>query len=205
MKNFIGVGPTEDEQEQQIKDWIKTNGMQIVAGVAIGLSAIWGLDAYQAYQHTQAVEARTHYLNLSVNPNNTQAYAALQQDFADSSYNQQAELMLAKTAVDAGDFNQALGHLTPLTQVENTLIANVAKLRASALHVELGQYEQALSLLNTTADDKFSGLFNHAKGDAYLAKGETQSAIEHYQLAKAQISADSALQNLIQIKLDDLR
>ena len=44
MKNFIEVHKTEDEQTEQIKKWIKENGGQIIAGVVMGLSAIWGFD-----------------------------------------------------------------------------------------------------------------------------------------------------------------
>ena len=39
MKNFIGVHKTEEEQEDQIKNWWKENGIQIIGGVVIGMLA----------------------------------------------------------------------------------------------------------------------------------------------------------------------
>lgn len=204
MKNFINVGPTEDEQEQQIKNWIKENGLQIVAGVAIGLSAIWGLDAYKNYQHTQALEARSHYLSLSVNPNNSTSYNTLQNDFSESAYSQEAALVLARDAVVAENYEQALSYLTPLTSAEDTTIAHTAKLRVASIHLEQQAYDKALSALSIDKDSQFSGLFNEAKADVYVAQGKLELAKQHYQLAKAQISQDSQLQALIQIKLDDL-
>ncbi len=58
MKNFIEVGKTEDEQAQQIKKWIKENGLQIVVGISLGLGGIWGLGAYKTYQNEQSIQAR---------------------------------------------------------------------------------------------------------------------------------------------------
>jgi len=47
-------------------------------------------------------------------------------------------------------------------------------------------------------------LFNHTKGDIYLAQGNIDSAKKDYQLALNQLSTDSELRGLIQIKLNDL-
>ena len=50
MKNFIEVGKTDEERTEQVKQWVKENGLQIIIGVVFGLSAIWGWDYYQDYQ-----------------------------------------------------------------------------------------------------------------------------------------------------------
>ena len=204
MKNFIEVGPTEDEQEQQVKNWIKENGLQIAAGIAIGLSAIWGLDAYKNYQHNQALDARVHYLNLSANPGNNSSYETLKNDFSDSAYTQEAALILARDAVVSKNYDKALSYLTPLMQAEDTTIAHTAKLRAASIYLEQQKYEQALSALSIDSKSQFLGLFNEAKADVYVAQGKLELAKEHYQLAKVQVSQDSQLRALIQIKLDDL-
>ncbi len=203
MKNFIEVGKTEEEQVEQIKKWIKENGMQIVAGVLIGLSAIWGLDAYKQYQYSQSVEARTNYLNLASSPINSYMYDELKASYADSGYTDQATLIMAKYAVDNKDYAKALEHLNSLTNSKNEFVANIAKIRAANINLEMGNHKQALSLLETT-NNSFSGLYNHAKGDVYVATNEIDLAKKHYQLALTQISKESELQSLITIKLNDL-
>ncbi len=203
MKNFIEVGKTEEEQVEQIKKWIKENGMQIVAGVLIGLSAIWGLDTYKQYQYSKSVEARTNYLNLASNPKNSYMYDELKASYADSGYTDQATLIMAKYAVDNKDYAKALEHLNSLTNSENEFVANIAKIRAANINLEIGNHEQALSLLETT-NNSFNGLYNHARGDVYVATNEIDLAKKHYQLALTQISKESELQSLITIKLNDL-
>ena len=67
-----------------------------------------------------------------------------------------------------------------------------------------GDKDQALSILGVDENPAFSALYNHTKGDIYLAQNNIDSAKKHYQLALAQLSTDSELRNLIQIKLNDL-
>jgi predicted negative regulator of RcsB-dependent stress response len=204
MKNFINVGKTEEEQAEQIKKWIRENGMQIIAGVVIGLTAIWGLDYYKNYQYEQSIQARSSYLSVVSNSNNVQALTALQNNHADSGYTQQAVLMMAKHAVDAQNYQQALDYLSPLISSDNQFIAHTAKLRSASIHLEMGNHDQALSVLVSNESSEFSSLYDHTKGDIYLALNNIDSAKKHYQLALGQLSADSELKNLIQIKLNDL-
>jgi predicted negative regulator of RcsB-dependent stress response len=203
MKNFIEVGKTEDEQAEQIKKWLKENGPQIIIGIVLGLSGIWGLGYYKNYQHEQSINARTAYLSVVSNPNSP-ALITLQSDYVDSGYAQQSALMMAKHAVSAGNYQQALEHLSPLLKSENEFIAHTAKLRSSAIYLQTGDKSQALSILGADKNSAFSALYNHTKGDIYLAQNNIDSAKKHYQLALAQLSTDSELRNLIQIKLNDL-
>ncbi len=199
MKNFIEVGKTEDEQEQQIKKWIKENALQIVAGITLGLGGIWGLDAYKAYQYQQSVNARTLYLNAS-----PVVFEQLNADHADSGYLQQATLMQAKTAAKNKNYELALQHLSTLTDDENTLIANIATMRIANVQLEMGDFSKAIATLNSKESGEFNGLYNQLKGDIYVADGKINKAKEHYKLALTQISKDSELQSLINIKLADL-
>ena len=55
---------------------------------------------------------------------------------------------MAKYLFDAGNYSLALDALKPLTTRENSVIASTAILRSASLHLELGQHEKALSVLN---------------------------------------------------------
>lgn len=199
MKNFIEVGHTEDEQEQQIKNWLKQNGAQIIAGIVLGLGGIWGFDAYNAHQYQQSIEARALYLSA-----NTNTLEQLTTDHSDSGYVQQSALLQAKIAAKNNNYELALQHLSGLTNDENKLIANVATFRMASVYLEMGNYDAAISTLDATPSGSFNGLFNQLKGDIYVANNQVELAQKHYKLALTQISKDSELQSLISIKLADL-
>ena len=204
MKNFINIGGTEEEQVERISKWLKNNGMQIVAGIAIGLSAIWGLGQYGDYQDKEAENARTLYLNYATDTSNTGAYDQLLADYGSSSYADQATLVMAKQLFDEENYNGALSLIEPLISSDDIAISSIAILRAASVYLQLGQHESALSTLNSLSDTSFSGLVNSMKGDIYVDLGNTADAQTHYILALNSVTANSTLSQLIQIKLDDL-
>jgi predicted negative regulator of RcsB-dependent stress response len=203
MKNFIEVGKTEDEQAQQIKKWIKENGLQIVVGISLGLGGIWGLGAYKTYQNEQSIQARSLYLNTA-SSDSVAAFEALSTSHSDSGYTQQAGLMLAKNAVKKQDYKSALQHLSTLVSTDNDLIAIVANMRMASIQLEMGKFKEAINTLDSKLPGEFNGLYSQLKGDIYVADNQIDKAKEHYKLALSQISRDSELQSLINIKLADL-
>ncbi len=203
MKNFIEVGKTEDEQEQQIKKWLKDNVPQIIAGITLGLGGIWGLDTYKVYQSQQSIDARALYLQTAFN-NDSNTFEQLNTDHANSGYAQQATLMLAKAAAKSGNYTQALSQLTPLVNDENSLLANIANMRIASIQLEMGNFKAAIDTLDSKESGEFNGLYNQLKGDIYVADNQIDQAKTHYKLALTQISRDSELQSLINIKLADL-
>ena len=203
MKNFIEVGKTEDEQAQQIKKWIKENGLQIVVGISLGLGGIWGLGAYKTYQNEQSVQARSLYLNTA-SSESVIAFEALSTSHSDSGYTQQAGLMLAKNAVKKQDYESALQHLSTLVSADNDLIAIVANMRMASIQLEMGKFKEAINTLDSKLPGEFNGLYSQLKGDIYVADNQIDKAKEQYKLALSQISIDSELQSLINIKLTDL-
>jgi predicted negative regulator of RcsB-dependent stress response len=203
MKNFIEVGKTEDEQAQQIKKWIKENALQIVVGISLGLGGIWGLDAYKVYQNQQSIQARSLYLNTA-SSDSVAAFEALSTSHSDSGYTQQAGLMLAKNAVKKQDYESALQHLSTLVSADNDLIAIVANMRMASIQLEMGKFKEAINTLDSKLPGEFNGLYSQLKGDIYVADNQIDKAKEQYKLALSQISRDSELQSLINIKLADL-
>ena len=204
MKNFIQVDNTEEEQVEQIKKWWKSNGKQIIAGAVIGLAGIWGWNTYTEYQDNQSLNARSLYLNYASDSNNLGAYDKLTTDFSSSTYSDQAILLMAKYLFDAGSYAQALGVIKPLINNTSPVIANSAALRTASIHLQLGQHEQALSILEGQSDNDFSGLVYNLMGDIYLDLGNRTEAQKYYSLAIDNVTENSNLTQLIQIKLDDL-
>ena len=204
MKNFIQVDNTEEEQVEQIKKWWNSNGKQIIAGAVIGLAGIWGWNTYSDYQDKQSLNARSLYLSYASDSNNLGAYDKLTTDFSSSTYSDQAILLMAKYLFDAGSYTQALGVIKPLINNPSSVIANTAALRAASIYLQLGKHDQALSILEGQSENDFSGLIYNLIGDIYLDLGNREEARKHYSLAIDNVTANSNLSQLIQIKLDDL-
>ena len=204
MKNFIQVDNTEEEQVEQIKKWWNSNGKQIIAGAVIGLAGIWGWNTYSDYQDKQSLNARGLYLSYDSDSNNLGAYDKLTTDFSSSSYSDQAILLMAKYLFDAGSYTPALGVIEPLINNPSSVISNTAALRAASIHLQLGQHDQALLILEKQSGGGFSGLIYNLMGDIYLDIGNRAEAQKYYSLAIDNITENSNLTQLIQIKLDDL-
>ena len=204
MKNFIQVDNTEEEQVEQIKKWWNSNGKQIIAGAVIGLAGIWGWNTYSDYQDKQSLNARGLYLSYASDSNNLGAYDKLTTDFSSSTYSDQAILLMAKYLFDAGSYTQALVVIKPLINNPSSVIANTAALRIASIHLQLGQHDQALSILDGQSEDGFSGLIYNLMGDIYLDIGNRAEGQKYYSLAIDNVTENSNLTQLIQIKLDDL-
>ena len=204
MKNFIEISDSEEEQVDKLKKWWDSNGKQIIAGAVLGLAGIFGWNAYVDYQDSQALNARALYLSYVSDSANVGAYDKLIKDHPSSSYSDQGTLVMAKYLFDAGNYSLALDALKPLMSRENSVIASTASLRTAALFLELGQHEEALAILNMENANEFSGLFYNLAGDVYLDLGNNEEARNSYSLAIENITDNSSLSQLIQIKLDDL-
>jgi len=204
MKNFIEISDSEEEQVDKLKKWWDSNGKQIIAGAVIGLAAIFGWNSYIDYQENQALNARALYLSYASDSANVGDYDKLIKDHPSSSYADQGTLLMAKYLFDAGNYSLALDAIKPLMNRENSVIASTAILRTASLYLELGQHEEALSVLNIENANGFSGLFYNLTGDIYLDLSNNEEAKKNYTLAIENITENSSLTQLIQIKLDDL-
>ena len=204
MKNFIEISDTEEEQVDKIKKWWNSNGKQILAGAALGLVGVFGWNSYGDYQDSQALNARTLYLSYASDSTNIGAYDKLIKDHSSSSYADQATFLMANYLFEAGNYALALDSLKPLISRENVVIASTAILRSASLHLQLGEHNEALAVLDVDAGEGFSGLFYNLTGDIYLDLNNKDEAKKYYSLAIENVTANSSLTQLIQIKLDDL-
>ena len=204
MKNFIEISDSEEEQVDKLKKWWDSNGKQIIAWAVLGLAGIFGWNYYVDYQDSQALNARALYLSYASDSANVGAYDKLIKDHPSSSYSDQATLLMAKYLFEAENYSLALDALKPLMSRENSVIASTAALRSASLYLELGQHQEALAVLNMDNANEFSGLFYNLAGDVYLDLGNNEEARNSYALAIENITDNSSLSQLIQIKLDDL-
>ena len=111
---------------------------------------------------------------------------------------------MARYLFDAGSYNEALGVIKPLINNPISVISTTAAIRVASIYLQLGQHDQALLILEGQSEDGFSGLVSNLMGDIHLDLGNRSEAQKYYSLAIDNISKNSNLSQLIQIKLDDL-
>ncbi|MEM7026745.1 MAG: tetratricopeptide repeat protein [Pseudomonadota bacterium] len=202
---------TEEEQVEAIKAWWKENGMSIVAGITIGLVAIFGWRGYNQHKITQAYEASSLYeqMILSARNNdveNSRVYAdRIIADHETSMYGIFAKLMLAKLEAENNQLEQAVANLEwVIGNTDEPQVTHIATLRLARLYIDQEQLESAKSLLNKANQGEFIAQYEELKGDVFLKQGDINSARQAYQKALLNTIASEESQSVIEMKLDNL-
>jgi predicted negative regulator of RcsB-dependent stress response len=85
---------------------------------------------------------------LVLSPNTSRAFQ--------STYTQQADFIMAKQAVNQGNYQDALNYLLPLTNSTNEFIAQNAKFKAANVYLEINDADKALDVLGDNTNKAFS-------------------------------------------------
>ena len=201
---------TEEEQVEKLKAWLKENGLAIVFGIIIGVGGIGGYKYYNHWQDSLASEASSHFAKmiaaLDADDNQTMRQQAeiLVESYAATDYALMAQLALAKSHVEDGNFDQAESALQQVVgSAGQKPLAYVARTRLAAVQIQNGQYDQALSTLEAEFPEEFSARVHELRGDAYALQEKVNEAIEAYRSA---LSAETrpADENFLVQKIDDL-
>ncbi len=200
---------SDEEREEALLQWWRENWRWILAGIVVGIAVLFGWRYWQGYRVQRAEHASQLYAEAqsALNGNDLgKAEAALKQietDFSSTAYTQQAQLLLAKAYVEAGEFAKA----EPLLQAvvgksKDKELADIAQLRLARLLVQQGKHDEAVRLLQPLTTGGFSAQAHEIRGDALVAKGDAQGARAEYAAALA--STDAQLDRaLVELKLQD--
>lgn len=201
---------TEEEQAEALKKWWRENGKFIVAGIVIGITAIFGWRGYNNHLAQQAEAASILYEQMLVasrgnDSENVAVYAnRIIDDYKSSAYATFATLMLAKLAAEAGELDQAETHLRWV--MENNSqdeFKHVARLRLARVLIAGDKLELAEDMLNVSKPGDFSPRYEELRGDIFVKQNKIEEARQAYQRALANSSAEGG-QSILQMKLDDL-
>ena len=83
-------------------------------------------------------------------------------------------------------------------------MGHIIRLRLTRTLIDLGRYDEALSLLDIKDKGDFNAGYDELRGDILRNKGDTQGARNSYQLAMTNRQAANLDTSLLQLKLDDL-
>lgn len=202
---------TEEQQAEVVKKWWRENGKSIIAGVVMGITAIFGWRSYDSYTAQQAEAASIVYEQMLIasrddDIENAAIYAnRVINNYGSSSYATFATMMLAKLAAESGDFDLAATHLRwVLENNSETGFNHIARLRLARVLIAGDKLDMATTTLNVSKPGGFLARYEELRGDIFVKQDKTEEARQAYQKALVNSSASAGGKSLLQMKLDDL-
>jgi predicted negative regulator of RcsB-dependent stress response len=199
---------SEEEQVEALKKWWKENGRSVIAGVVIGLGAVFGWQAWSQHQQQIAEQASHRFaqMQFAMEGGNYDAVEKqaelLASEHADSSYTLFAALYKAKIKQERGDSAGAQEELEwVLANTDEPGLQQIARLRLVRVLLEINDTDKAASVLAQAENDSFAGEFAALRGDLANIQGDSEAAREAYQEALQRGVTDSGM---VLMKLDDL-
>lgn len=199
----------ENERAEQVREWWKRNGPSIVAGVVLGLAAIFGWRAWQRHVVEHQAAAAQVYLaftesSQALTPEEVAAQlTSIKEEFGNTPYAALAALEAAQLAYGAGKIEQAAEYYRyAISQAQPEGVAAVARMRLARLQTGAGNYDQALATVAKISTPSFQALAAELKGDIYVHQGKIEQAREAYQSALDQ--AEGPVTQFLQMKLSSL-
>lgn len=201
---------SDREQEEALRQWWRENWRWIAGGVALGVALLWGWTHYKSYVEQQAHKAAKAYSEVEAALKSDdvdkagQLLGGLTSDFDKSAYAQEARLLIAKSHVDHGKFDDAVPLLRAvIDKSKDEEMAQIARLRLARVLLQQGKHDETLKLLDTQKAGAFSGVEREVRGDAYFAKGDMEAARAEYAAALAGDDAQID-RTLVELKLQEV-
>jgi predicted negative regulator of RcsB-dependent stress response len=201
---------SDSEQEEALRNWWRENWPWIVGGVVLGLALLAGWRYWSVQQEQKSADAAKLYGSVEsalVSKDYAKAKTELDKltaDFDRSAYAQQGRMALAKSAVDAGKFDEAAALLrTAMDKSKDAEVADIARLRLARVLLQQGKHDEVLSQLKPDDLGKFAPHAREIRGDALFAKGDAEGARAEY--AAALSAAGTTFdRNLVELKLQEV-
>jgi predicted negative regulator of RcsB-dependent stress response len=203
----------EQEQWEYVRNWLRQNGVWLVAGVALAGAGLWGWRSWQAHQEAMLMDANGQYQQVlaAFGKNDLPTVIRLADQLLSThprtGYAEQAQLAAARMQVEN---NQLPGALDRLQKVEASTtdpeLALVVRLRIARLQIEQNRVDDALKTLSAVDPGAFAGRFAEVRGDALRAKGDRSGALKAYREAQASqaTQAGPAAGDLLALKINEL-
>ncbi|WP_350431418.1 tetratricopeptide repeat protein [Shewanella sp. H8] len=198
---------TEEQQVDAIKQFWKDYGTSIVIGAVVGLGGLYGWNTYSDMKVTAAEDASESFQTIVAQSTNPAALLVQAESFASAhdsqGYQSLLELMVAKSAVEAGDLAKAEASLTKVIAAKpGSGLGMVAMIRLARIQAEQDNLGMALATLDQVTDKAFSSQREELKGDFLVRQGDLDKAKLAYQAA---VDNGGALTSpALTMKLDNL-
>ena len=202
---------SEAEQMERAKSWLKSNGIWIVAGIAIGAGGLGGWRWYEERRNAQAETASARYEELVEafsRSDKTRGMTLLDQlnrEYAWTPYASLGTLIAARVQVEANELDKAaVGLKSVMDNAKDDELKLVARLRLARVQAALGKYDDALATLKVDNGGEFAPRIADTRGDVLLAKGDRAGALKEYLAARTSEDSRVLDTELLDLKIRDL-
>jgi predicted negative regulator of RcsB-dependent stress response len=209
MANHLDL--EEQEQLDQLKHFWQQYGNLTTWILIAVLSCIAAWNGYQWWQRNQAAQAAAMFdevervVRSGDVTKSERAFVDMRERFASTAYAQQAGLMVAKLAYDAGKADVAKTSLQWMVDKSyDRSYASIARLRLSALMMDAKEFDAAIKLLDEEKSTEFAPLVSDRKGDIYSLKGKKAEAVIEYEKAYKGLEDRVEYRRLVEVKLNAL-
>lgn len=202
---------TDQQRAEQVRGWLGENGWYLLAGLALGLAALFGWRQWTTQSETTAEQASALYEEM-LTAVRVERYvraeeiaAQLAKDYSRTPYVDQARLLLARVKLDRSLPDEAARYLEQVVADSSSPgMVSIAKLRLGRVLIQQEKYDEALKVLAPPQDSAFQPRFHEARGDAYYAMGRNEDARREYQAALKGVEEGLMDPAFLQAKLDEV-
>ena len=203
---------TDQQQAELIKNWLKENSKFLMGGLVLGISGFFGVQFLQQNKLKEAEMASQLYseIEFAVKQQRlTQAQTLLQKmdnDYANTPYQDQGHLFMAKLFMDSVDYENAILQLEFL--IENSTeesLQHIARIRIARIKLQQNLYDEALQILETESMGSFEAKYEEIKGDILSKKREFSEAQAAYLKALDLLLPGEFDYEYIQMKFKDIQ
>ena len=207
---------SDEEQLDAVKRWWKENGISLVAGAVLAGAGVFGWHAWQNYQQGQSEAASMRYqqiVNMTMNneladddvASVREMVSELNEEHGNTLYAELALLLDARLAVQQDDLEGAKASLESVANDSSRrYVQSLAWLRLARVELADGNPDEALTLLEKPISDALAAQRADVRGDAFVAKGDTDAARDAWENAMELAQTQDQPLYGVQFKLDDL-
>ena len=181
---------TEEQQLESLRQFWTEWGGRILAVLALVAAGFGGFNVWQANQRSAALSASDLYVSAVEAADEAditllqQRFARLSSEHPDSPYVLQAGMRVAALHMQRGESEEAAAVLSELlADAPDAVEAPLLALRLARVELYLERPDAALATLEPHRDSYLGAAISEVRGDALLARGETDAAREAYQFA----------------------
>jgi predicted negative regulator of RcsB-dependent stress response len=200
----------EQERLAELKGWWEDNRWYVLGGVVTAIVAFAGYQGWRHWSARQAEDAAAMYMPVAEAAKAKDAKKAgdatqaLIAKHPSSYYASDAALVLARTAFDAGNLDEAAKRLEWVMDSGVEEHRSVARMRLAAVRLEQKKYGEALQVLDGNRDEAFAALAADLRGDIMLSQGRLDEARAAYKLAAEKAGPRNPVKGLAETKLNAL-
>jgi len=200
----------EQERIAELKAWWEDNRLFVLGAVIAAFVAFAGYRGWVYWNARQAEDAAALYRPVAEAAKAKdaakipQAAQAVIDKHPGSYYASEAALVIAKSAFEAGNLEEAAKRLQWVMANGVDEHRGIARMRLAAIQLEQKKYDEALKTLDGAKDEAFVPLAADLRGDIMLAQGRIDEARAAYKLAMEKATPRNPVKNIAETKLNAL-